>query len=540
MIPFLRRCLLILLLGALSAASHAAPARLVRHSQATQLEVGGKPFLVLGGELSNSASSSADYMAPIWPRLQSMGLNAVLAPISWQQLEPTENRFDYSQVDFLIDGARKHDLKLVLLWFGAWKNSMSTYVPSWVKRDQRRFPRAQLADGSSVEILSALSPQLLAADSRAFAALLAHLRQVDGDQDTVLMIQVENEIGMLPTARDHSAAANAAFAGPVPTELLRYLAAHQSALAPQLHEQRSSGTWQQVFGRSAATEEIFTAWTYARYVDALTRAGKRAYDLPMYVNAALNRPAAQPGDYPSGGPIPHLIDVWKAGAPSLDLIAPDIYFPDFSELVARYDRPDNVLFIPEAGRASIATLMADSLLAFGEHRAIGFSPFSVDTFGETEAATVRQAYAILALLEPAIAKGQSDGTIRAAKPPVAFDGSVDERPQELTLGSYRFTVSFIDPWTPRNRQHPEEHAALIIQTGPEDYLVAGTGAVLTFTGASAGPPLAGIDVDWEQKLENGRLVDMRLLNGDETHQGRHIRLPPGEFTVQRFRLYRFR
>jgi len=57
------------------------------------------------------------------------------------------------------------------------------------------------------------------------------------------------------------------------------------------------------------------AWHYARYADALAVAGKAAYSPPMYVNAALNRMGKAPGEYPSGGPLPHLLDVWKAGAP---------------------------------------------------------------------------------------------------------------------------------------------------------------------------------------------------------------------------------
>lgn len=530
----------------LATAAVAQPPALVRHGDATQLVVDGSPYLILGGELSNSAASSPAYMAPIWPKLETMGLNTVLTPVSWQLIEPQEGRFDFSTVDALLYGARAHHLHLVLLWFGAWKNSMSSYVPSWVKRDERRFPRAELPDGSGEETLSAFSPPVLAADSRAFAAMMAHLRQVDSAQQTVLMVQVENEIGMLPTARDHSPVANRAYAGPVPPELTRYLAAHRATLIPSLRQRwevngsRMSGSWEQVFGTGPATEEIFTAWYYARYSDAVALAGKQQYDLPMYANVALNRPGKAPGEYPSGGPLPHLSDVWKAGAPALDMLSPDIYFRNFTDIVARYDRPDNPLFIPEQGRSSVNELMANALFAIGEHKAIGYSPFDIDDFEGDRAATMRQAYGILGALSPMILKAQSAGTIRAAKPPVAYDGTVDYKLETLTLGSYLFTVNFIDPWTPREQQHPEEHVAMIIQTGPEEYWVAGRGAVLTFEPLGAGPLIAGIDVDWEQRLENGRWSDLRLLNGDETNQGRHIRLPPGDFTVQRFRLYRYR
>jgi beta-galactosidase GanA len=527
----------------LTAASE--PPKLEHRGQSTQLVVDGKPILMLGGELSNSAASSAAHMAPVWPRLRVAHLNTVLAPVSWQLIESKEGQFDFSSVDALLAGARANHLRLVLLWFGAWKNSMSSYTPSWVRRDQDRFPRVQLPDGRGEEILSAFSPKVLAADRRAFVALLRHLKTVDAGAHTVLMVQVENEIGMLPTARDHSPLADRAYSADVPVELMSYLAAHRATLVPSLRKRweanggRTSGSWEQVFGSGPATEEIFTAWYYARYVEALTEAGKQAYALPMYANVALNRPGKAPGEYPSGGPLPHLIDVWKAGAPSLDLLAPDIYFRNFTDIVTRYDRPDNALFIPEQGRASMGELTANALFAIGEHRAIVYSPFAVDELGDPDVAALTQAYAVLASL-PAIPEAQAAARIRGAKPSVSFDGTVDVRPQRLDLGSYRFNIDFIYPWAPREKQRPEEHGVLIIQTGPEDYLVAGQGAVLTFEPLGDGAPIAGIDTAWEEVLENGHLVRRRLLNGDETHQGRHIRLPPGGISVQQIRLYRYR
>ena len=522
------------------------PPRLDRNGQSTQLIVDGKPFLILGGELSNSAASSASHMAPVWPGLHAMHLNTVLAPISWQLIEPKEGQFDFSSVDALLSGARRNQLRLVLLWFGAWKNSMSSYAPSWVRRDQARFPRAQLPNGSGEEILSAFSTEVLAADRKAFVALLRHLKAVDARMQTVLMVQVENEIGMLPTARDHGPLADQAFASPLPADLASYLSTNRASLVPSLRERweskgaPTSGNWEQVFGPGPATEEIFTAWHYAQYVQALTEAGKQAYSLPMYANVALNRPGRPPGDYPSGGPLPHLIDIWKAGAPSLDLLAPDIYFHNFTGIVANYDRPDNALFIPEQGRAGMGELTANALFALGEHKAIGYSPFAVDEASSSEADSLAQAYALLAALSPEIVKTQAAGRIRGAKPPVAYDGTLDVRPQKLDLGSYRFNVDFIDPWLPREKQRPEQHGVMIIQTGPEDYLVVGKGAVLTFTPLGDGPPTAGIDTAWEQVLQDDRLVRRRLLNGDETHQGRHIRLPPDGFSVQQVRLYRYR
>jgi beta-galactosidase GanA len=382
------------ILVTLAAALLAAPAvdaglpRLQPQGTTKQLLVDDRPFLILGGELGNSSASSADYMKPHWPRLKAMHLNTVLAPVYWELIEPAEGKFDWTSVDALLRDARAQDLKLVILWFGAWKNSMSTYVPSWVKRDQKRFPRVQLDNGSSVEILSAFSKTTLDSDARAFAALMQHCAETDARDNTVLMVQVENEIGMLPIARERGAVADRAFEGPVPRELMATIVGRGETLEPELLERwkrngaKPAGTWAQVFGADEWGQEVFTAWHYARFTEGLVKAGKARHDIPMYANVALNRTGRKPGEYPSGGPLPHLIDVWKAGAPSLDFLAPDIYFPNFTQLAARYARTDNMLFIPEANNASNLQGPANAFFAIGELDSLGFSPFSIESLGD--------------------------------------------------------------------------------------------------------------------------------------------------------------
>jgi beta-galactosidase GanA len=423
---------------------------------------------------------------------------------------------------------------------------MSTYVPSWVKRDQARFPRAKAQNGASQEILSAFSADTRDADAKAYAALLAHLKAVDA-QGTVLMVQVENEIGMLPSAREWGPEANAAWARPVPAELVKRLASGGEAIEPELRAlwkangAKTSGTWAQVFGAEAAGQEVFTAWFYARYAEAVTRAGKAAYPLPMYVNAALNRTGKAPGEYPSGGPLPHLIDVWKAGAPSLDLISPDIYFPNFNDLAGRYRRPDNALFIPEANNVGAPETPANAFYAIGQLDALGFSPFQVENADPKAQETLTQAYDVLRQLTPAILAAQGRGRMAGFKPRVLEDGKVLDESVAQTLGDYRFTVGFVDPWTPRADQQTATHGGLIIQVGPEEYLIAGRGLVVTFAGAGNGPALAGVDSAVEGVFDaQGRWTPGRVLNGDQTHQGRHIRLAPDQFQIQRVKFYRYR
>jgi beta-galactosidase GanA len=507
--------------------------------EATQLMVDGRPFLMLAGEIGNSTASDLDYLREFWPRLQALNLNTVLAPVYWELMEPEEGGFDFTLVDGLIQDARAHDMRLVLLWFGSWKNSMSCYAPAWVKRGQERFPRAQTSDGRGLEILSPFSEANRDADALAFAALMRHLRELDGERRTVLMVQVENEIGMIPEARDHSEVAEQRFADAVPAALLESLAANRASLAPPLrsrwisHGARMSGAWEEVFGSSLATDEVFMAWHFAVYTEAVAAAGRAEYGLPLFVNAALIRPGRQPGEYPSAGPLPQVFDVWRAGAPTIDFLAPDIYFPNFVEWARAYDVPGNPFFVPETGRQPEAT-PANALYAFGAHDAMGFSPFAIEGYAEDD--PLGEAYEVLQGLAPLILEHQGQGTIAGVRPVVAFDGTVDESPQDVRLGDFTLRVRFVDPWTPPALQSIAAHGGLVIQLGPEEYLVAGRGLTVTFP---ADEGIVGIESIREGTYEDGVWNPGRLLNGDQSHQGRHLRLPPGEFGVQRVRLYRY-
>ncbi len=282
--------------------------------------VDGKPFLILGGELRNSSTSSLDYMKPIWPRMAADNLNTLLAPVSWELTEPEEGRFDFSLVDGMIAGTQDNHLHLVILWFGSWKNGDSFYAPAWVRSDLKRFPRAQDQQGANMEILSAFSNADRAADAHAFAALMKHIRAVDGSRHTVLMVQVENESGVLGSPRDYSPEAEAAWKSPVPEALLSFLTKNKDALQPELLDVwreagfRDKGTWAEVFGTTQRADEIFEAWQYSQYIDAVAAAGKAEYPIPMYVNAWLTQYPGEPGgEHPSGGAVSRMLDVWLAG-----------------------------------------------------------------------------------------------------------------------------------------------------------------------------------------------------------------------------------
>lgn len=523
--------------------------QLRKQGAATQMLVDGKPFLMLAGELHNSSASSLEYMGPIWGRLKALNLNTVLATVSWELLEPRENEFDFSLVDGLIRDARRSQMRLVFLWFGSWKNGVSSYAPLWVKTDLKRFPRAQNKSGMNLEVLSTLSEAARDADARAFAALMRHIRQVDG-QHTVLMMQVENEVGILGEARDRSPLAEAAWAGSVPAELIAYLQGHKAGLLPEagaVWEQagfKTTGTWAEVFGTTPEAEEIFMAWHYGRYIGRVIAEGKKAYPLPMYVNAWLVQNEKQkPGGYPSGGPVSRVMDTWRAAAPDVDLFAPDIYLPDFKAVCASYTRSGNPLFIPEARGGAMGA--ANVFWAVGQHEAIGFAPFGIDgpSGPVPEAAAgadpLATSYEILAELMPTITafngKGKMAGILQGT-----------EQRESITLGDYRIDITFTPRRPPQaetaparsQTQVPDTGYGLIINTAPDEYLVAGLGFSLRFTANSPGPRIARIGYIDEGRFIEGKWVPGRRLNGDENGGGASMNFRGARPAIQKIKLYR--
>ena len=567
---------------------------LQKQGTATQLIVDGKPFLALTGELGNNTATSLENMQPIWPRLVAGNMNCVLAAISWAQMEPAEGKYEFALTDGLIQEARRNNLKLVFLWFGSWKNGLSSYAPTWVKRDYKKYPRIRIKGGKSIELLSTFGDASRDADARAFRALMRHIKEVDGQRRTVLMIQVENEVGVLRDSRDRSDAANKAFAGPVPKELMDYLQQHKDTLAPELKDvwmangSKTSGTWEEVFGQGKPdsvdmpiqtnspplsqeeyqtgwrklhwpADEFFMAWNYAKYVNKVVEQGKAEYAIPMYVNAWLQQPnMAWPGTYPSGGPLPQVHDIWRAGAPAVDILAPDLYLQYFDEVAQRFTRNGNPFFVPETSANA-----ANAFLAVGKYNAIGFSPFGIERSVAPDNELVA-AYRVLSEMAPAILTQQGKDMIATV---LMNQG---DAPAKVKLGDYTLSLSYVgrgrvpiapEPAAPAGRGQaaqagppqaqaggrggqgaqpgPAQANAILVASGPDEFFMcaAGGGLRVTFTPNLPGPATVGLGDVQEGKFVDGKWVVVRQLGGDDTGQGEILTMRAN--TALRVTVYRY-
>ena len=520
------------------------------------------PYPILGGELSNSAATSVTDIDEVMPRMRALGLNTVLVPAYWELMEPEEGQFDFTLIDRTIDVARREQLHVVFLWFGAWKNSMSCYTPAWFKQDTKRFPRAMTAEGKQMEIASCFSDNALQADLKAFSALMRHIREKDPQREVVIMMQIENEIGMLESARDHS------------------------PLAEKAYKQER---WAERYGTDEYADEKFMALSYARYVEHLAHAARSIHDMPLYVNAAMNSRGRRPGEYPSAGPLAHIIDFWHEGAPSIDLLAPDIYDTGFKSWCAQYAMPlrpqdggkiKNRLFIPESRCCENSGVRA--LYAFGEHQAIGFSPFAIDQASAKETESVTQAYNLIKQLA---ASNSSFFTLHSSLK--TWGLLFDQKDRERIINDDNVVMTcrhyFTLPWDPRATDGSTwfEGGAMLIRLGKYDYLLAGSGVVVDFktptekqqeqqktlgedgfaeAGANSqeqfamphsalqrtaksqkfyGKRLGLLSVDEVAIADDGTMLYLRRHNGDQTHQGRHARIGVGEWKILHIKLYEY-
>ena len=462
-------------------AAQPAPDAILPHLEkrgaVTHLIVDGKPFIILGGQVVNP-TGFPDRMERAWPKFKSLNENTIEFPIYWGQIEPVEGTFDFSGVDQIIRGLRSQGLRAVPLWFGAYKNGMMDYVPAWVKTDTKRFPLVLDYGGRPIGVLSPHGQATLEVECKAYAELMKHLKEIDGNDHTVIMMQVENESGIVGSVRDYSPESTKLLNGPVPEKLVAAL-------------KKKSGTWKEVFGGRA--EEMFTGYYLSSYMNEVARAGKQVYPIPTCVNVWMGGNDTndrmtefdRPGDsYPSGGPQSHMIDLWKATAPDIDVIGPDIYHQSpiiYRMILTRYTRPDNPLFVIETGRGIAPRFL---FYALAEFSAIGFTPYGVDGGPgpelRAEFTDIAAGFGLLKPALPVIAELQGTDKLKAAVEEDAIPGRM------LYFDGYDVLVRFrasgrnagpaaapAGPVVPSGR-------VLVAQLGPDEFLIAGFDAALDF------------------------------------------------------------
>lgn len=538
----------------------------VAHAQNIKIQdrtllINNKPFVMMSGELHNSTSSSAAYMRDnhIFDRLKAMNLNSIIATASWEIVEPEEGKFDFSSVDTLIANARQRNMKLALIWFGFQKNPFNTYAPSWVKRNPSRFPRVRNEKGEDLQLPSVFSNNLLQAEKKAFTKFMQHIKDVDSKQNTVVMIQVENEPGIRNTARDYSDAANKAFNNQVPAEVINYLKKNAATLQPELKKaweangKKTSGTWEQVFGKGIKhgkpvetflnlPEGMFTAYNYAKYINNLVVAGKKVYNLPMFINASVFGFNMKGLSLGNGCSIEDYFDMYKVGGPNIDVFAPNSYHPQLDNIVKVFSWNGNPLLIPES-----SFFAARALYALGEH-AICFAPFGIDQYPSeaypTEQKLLGEAYGALQNMGSLFTS--NEGNSKNMRGVYLYNG---HDKQTITMGDYELTFTHVKTFdinavmAPANgkdsvekaKEAPFQAGAVVVKDGDTFYL--------TGTGVNADIKLkSGIksrycdyDEIREGKFVNGKFIEGRILNGDE----RNVLLDNGSVSSLRVKMYHY-
>jgi hypothetical protein len=511
-----------------AAALSAAPMpRLVKENNSFQFLVDDRPFLVLGIQTLNS-SGNPGQLERTWPLATRLHVNTVEVPIQWQTLEPEPGKFDFSAVDGLVAGARSHNLRLILAWFGGFKNAAMHFAPAWVKQDLRTYPRMIDQSGSPMRTLATHVDATVEADARAFAAFMRRLKEIDGDRHTVIAVQVENEAGVLGTDRDRSESANRLFAQRVPGDLLGALKIDKS------------GTWSEVFGVHAS--ETFAAYYQARYIHRVAEAGKKEFPLPMFINVwtDIQDGFYDPGfSHPSGGATTRMLPLYKALVPSIDWISPDIYkrnYAQFIEEATPYSRPDNPLLIPETG--SDLGFCRSMFNALGDLKGIGVSVFGVEGRADDRGAAglperledLAATYRVVSGAMPLLAQAKKYGRLRSAVEQEGIGTLV------LDFGEYEAMAQF----GPMNYGYGGARAAgtpkksgrvLIGQTGPEEFVVAGFDSTVSFRPryGSAAPRADFVSAE-EGYYEGGEWKALRQLSGDEIYFG--LRIPGGGAVVK--------
>lgn len=505
----------------------------------------GNPFLVTGVQAHNSSTGTPLIKKAIQV-VREYGGNCLEAPVYWYRLEPEMDHYDMSLVKGLIDEVREAGLKLIILWFGTSKNGHPNYVPEYIKRDSKTYHIAKGSDGAPVASLSPHCTATLERDEKAFGKLMEFLKDYDDKTRTVLAVQIENEMGYANTDMDYSQEAKEAYLQEIP-ECLKGIVLEGSGTEDLGNE--ASSPWRKQFGRYA--HEAFSAWYHAKYIGQIAQTGKNIYDLPMLTNVMVGENGYEEAGlcYNAGAAVGRMLDIWKAGAPALDFIGPDIYNQnrrEYTRICKRYDRPDNPLFIPESPLFGEANAM-NALLTAADFGAIGICCFgaehALDAEGKLKDSCRDMAITMrtIANMAPFLIRYRKKGNVYA----VAEEEF--ETSRYIKLKNYHVIAHFIHTSHPHLGYTQEttdwmgkdktqiRGRAILVQTGEYEFFAGGAGVSFDFIKRPAADDensyihmasrqagqLNFLSVE-EGHFEDGKWIVDFIRNGDETNFSHYV------------------
>jgi hypothetical protein len=321
----------------------------------TALYVDNNPFIILGLQLDCDSCYDSSTIDDLMKQIGVLGGNTAACLLYWRLIEPEEGQYDFSILESMIESAKRYDLRIVLVWFGSYKNACTHYAPDWFQNTPQKYRHAHLESGEQLRYVACPNcNESLEKDKQAVVKVFEYLRDYDTEK-RVILFQVNNESGLIGTDRCYCEECNYLF------EQGNYKATDK-----------------------AIANEIFSAESILRYMEKIAKPAKEIYPLPCYMNAWLahHTPDHKPGsEYPSGGPVYRVLDVYMQNKKFIDFVSPDIYTPgykDFMRISKEYCLEENPLYIAEHALGKTSRAFKNLYYALGKFSAIGFDPWAID------------------------------------------------------------------------------------------------------------------------------------------------------------------
>ncbi len=467
------------------------------------LYVDGLPFTVLAVEIPwwdilPRAPETHTAYDHLYPAARKMGLNALKVPIKWSVVEPEKGVYDFAYVDHAKAMAEQHGLKLVLNWFGHYASNDGTiygnlagqlYAPRYVVEDERTYPRAVDADGVAHHNAVSYEYQpVIEREIAAFRAFMEHLKKVDAQSRTVVMVQVENEIAVFgwdrqnrKLWRDHSPAA------------------------------------ERIFVEKGFTDDLkYSAWRLStHWIGPLSDAGAAVYPLPFFHNYVGGKVADwMVGGAPGEDVATALENCSHIAFIGLNLyVSPDASADELRQALARYRVGRNLPAITETNSGPDPVAPRLAYLAVGEFGAPIFAPWALNV-------SYPAAYAPYVLADGTLANGafalrEAYTSLRLALAAIAYFGATDHVKVFLSpLPGQKFTQTTKMEGFTMTVSGAKDGQVMIVHPSPNELLIVGYRCEVTVNSpAFRWPALKSVSVG------RGHWVGMRWVKEGEPLYG---------------------